>query len=92
MQRFSPPFGPITLTNERKAHIFAFHPDVRRYLRYFAPVLARPEMIIPSAHDSAVVICYGALPKTRKYLAVVVKTGSKPFILTAYVAKRPKKL
>ena len=92
MQRFSSPFGTVTLTDERKAHILAFHPDVRRYLRYFALVLAKPEMIIPSAHDSGVVICYGVLPKTRKYLAVVVKTGSKPFVLTAYVAKRPKKL
>lgn len=92
MQRFDSPFGPVALTDERKEHVLAFHPDVRRCLRYFATVLAKPELIIPSTHNSGVVICYGVLPKTRKYLAVVVRTGSKPFILTAYVAKRPKRL
>lgn len=91
MQRFNSPFGTVTLTEERKAHILIFHPDVRRYLRYFASVLAEPELVVPSVHDRAVLICYGLVPKTKKYLAIVVKTGNKPFILTAYVAKKPKK-
>lgn len=91
MQRFGSPFGIVTLTDERKAHILEFHPDVRRYLRHFASVLEKSEVVIPSVHDPAVVICYGRLPKARKYLAIVVKTGVKSFILTAYVAKKPKK-
>ncbi|MBU6321016.1 MAG: hypothetical protein KGI78_03455 [Patescibacteria group bacterium] len=92
MQRFSSPFGAVMFTEERKAHILAFHPDVSRYLKHFASVLAEPEVITRSVSDQTVVICYGLLPRSRKYLAVVLKTGRNPFVLTAYVAKKPKSL
>jgi len=35
----------IELTEERLAHILAFHPEVRQYHKYFAQVLSRPDII-----------------------------------------------
>ena len=82
----------MTLTDERKRHILTFHPDVRPYVRYFAITLSNSERVVPSVHDSTVVIFYRLLPKPKKWLAIVVKTGEKPFILTAYLAKKPRKV
>lgn len=89
--KFSSPYGIITLTDERRAHIFAFHPDVASCFQYFADTLANPDTIIVSAHDSTVVICYRLLSRRKKYLAIVVKLTSHPFVLTAYLAKKPKR-
>lgn len=80
----------ITLTEERKAHIFAFHPDIARCLSYFAETLANPDIAIGSVHDTSVVICYHFLARKKKHLAIVVKITKHPFILTAYLAKKPK--
>ena len=88
--RFASPYGVITLTDERKVHIFAFHPDVAKCLSLFAPTLARPDITIISVHDSTVVICYRLLARRKKYLAIVVKLTKHPFVLTAYLAKKPK--
>ena len=88
--RFSALYGSITLTDERKEHIFAFHPDVARCLPHFAPTLAHPDITIVSVHDSTVVICYRLLAPRKKYLAIVVKLTKYPFVLTAYLAKKPK--
>ncbi len=81
----------VTLTDERCAHIFAFHPDVASCMPHFAETLTRPSTIIISAHDPTVVIFYRLLARRKKYLAVVVKTARHPFILTAYLAKKPKR-
>ena len=91
LMRFNSPYGIITLTDERKTHIFAFHPDVALCLPYFADTLVNPDMTTISAHDSTVIICYRLLARRKKYLAIVVKTGAHPFILTAYIAKKPKR-
>lgn len=89
--RFSSPYGIITLTGERKAHIFAFHPDVARCLPHFAETLANPDSVIISVHDATVVIYYRFLTRRKRYLAIVVKLTQRPFILTAYLAKKPKR-
>lgn len=89
--RFSSPYGIVTLTDERRAHIFAFHPDVAQCLRYFDDTLENPDITVISAHDPTVVICYHFLTRRKKYLAVVVKITRPPFVLTAYLAKRPKR-
>ncbi|OGG73330.1 hypothetical protein A3A38_01410 [Candidatus Kaiserbacteria bacterium RIFCSPLOWO2_01_FULL_53_17] len=91
MHRFDSPFGSVVLTRERKRHILIFHPDVASCLRYFSETLAAPERTIRSAYDPTVMICYRFLRRRRKYLAIVVKTGPHPFILTAYLAKKVKK-
>jgi len=90
MKKFASPFGLVILTNERERHILEFHPDVRKYVQHFASTLAQPEMTVGSKQDPASIICYRYLPRPKRYLAIVVKTGSKPFIITAYVAKKPK--
>lgn len=89
--RFSSSYGTITLTDERKAHILAFHPDVARCLPQFAETLANPDSIIASVHDATVVIYYRFLTRRKRYLAIVVKLSRHPFILTAYLAKKPKR-
>lgn len=91
MMRFKSPHGVVLLTEERKYHILKFHPDVGSYFRYFAAALAEPEHEVRSIHDSSVVICYRYIKHRRKYLAIVVKIGSHPFVLTAYLAKKPKR-
>lgn len=80
----------VTLTDERKTHIFAFHPDVASCLPYFADTLANPDMTVVSVHDSTVIICYRFLARRKKYLAIVVKLAKHPFVLTAYLAKKSK--
>lgn len=90
MMRFGSPYGIVTLTDERKEHIFAFHPDVAPCLHYFAGTLKNPDATIISAHDSTVVIYYRFLARRKKYLAIVVKVTRPPFVLTAYLAKKPK--
>lgn len=89
--RFNSPYGIITLTEERWAHITAFHPDVAHHFSNFAETLAKPGTTIRSVHSPEVVICYRFLARQKKYLAIVVKTTINPFILTAYLAKRPKR-
>ena len=88
--KFSSPYGIVTLTNERKEHILTFHPDIIRYFFRFTETLTNPDFVISSVHDSSVVICYRFLAHQKKYLAIVVRTGAHPFILTAYLAKKPK--
>ncbi|KKW19718.1 MAG: hypothetical protein UY63_C0007G0002 [Parcubacteria group bacterium GW2011_GWA2_51_10] len=89
--KFDSPYGIVTLTNERKAHILTFHPDVKNCFHHFAETLANPNIAISSAHNPSVVICYRFLARRKKYLAIVVRTGAHPFILTAYLAKKPKR-
>ena len=88
--RFDSPYGNVTLTDERRTHIFAFHPDVTHCLPYFADTLADPDITVVSTHDSTVVICYRFLARRKKYLAIVIKLTKHPFVLTAYLAKKPK--
>ncbi len=89
--RFNSPYGIVTLTDERRMHIFAFHPDVAHCLPHFALTLASPDITVVSVHDPTVVICYHFLARRKKYLAIVVKITRHPFVLTAYLAKKPKR-
>jgi len=91
MQMFDSPFGKIALTEERKRHIIAFHPDVAPHMRFIATTLAAPDETAPSVHDMSVIICYRLIKSRKLFLSVVVKTGSRPFIVTAYLAKKPKR-
>mgnify|MGYP001565393346 CR=1 len=89
--RFRSSYGIITLTEERKAHICTFHPDVIPCLPHFAEALKNPDSIIASVHDVTVVIYYRFLARRKRYLAIVVKLSNHPFVLTAYLAKKPKR-
>lgn len=91
MRYYESPFGRVALTAERLEHILLFHPDVSPCLRYVAETLARPERTASSVHDKNVVIYYHYLPRRKRFLAVVVKIENHPFILTMYLAKKPKR-
>lgn len=84
MPEFDSALGRVELTAERIRHIIRFHPEVRLYLRHLPATLARPDFVRRSKFDALVRICYYRL-KGQKYLAVVVKTNERNFILTAYI-------
>ena len=90
MRAYRSRFGKIVLTDERKQHILTFHPDVASVFAEFQLTLSEPNTIVSSVHDSSVHIYYRFLARRKRFLAIVVKTGKNPFILTAYLAKKPK--
>ena len=85
--RFDSVFGPVKLTDEREKHIFLFHPEIRSQRKYFPLTLAEPEIIRRSRFDPKAFILYRALPQ-KKYVAIVVKTNQRNFILTAYLTNK----
>lgn len=88
MRRYASPFGPIELTNEREKHIIRFHPEVIPSSKYFYNLLAQPEIIRRSRRDPRVFILYRFISLWKKYLAIVIKTNRRKFILTAYLTHR----
>lgn len=86
MQRFSSRFGPVELTQERWQHIIIFHPEVRPVQKYFQRTLAQPKLIKRSKTDPKVFICYRSIPG-QKFLAIVIKTNTRNFVLTAYITR-----
>ena len=87
MERFNSVFGPVELTDEREKHIFTFHPEIRNQRKYFSLTLAEPEIIRRSRFDPKTFILYRSVPR-KKYLAIVVKTNQRNFILTAYLTNK----
>ena len=87
MERFDSPFGPVELTPERFAHITDFHPEVKKLKKYFVSTIANPELIRPSRSDKQAFILYYKVAK-NKFLAVVIKTNARNFILTAYLTSK----
>ena len=90
MRWYDSSVGKIELTDERWHHIVQFHADLRPYVRQFATALIDPSRISRSTSDRKVVIFYRWLPKAGKYLAIVVKTNQRNFILTAYLTNKIK--
>ena len=84
MERFESSVGHIELTDERLGHILQFHPELKPHVKQFTKALAEPDFIKPSRRDNAVLIFYKSVSKSKQ-LAVVVKTNSRHFILTAYL-------
>lgn len=80
----------VELTDEREAHIRRFHPDAVPFLGSLAEVLRTPDVRCPSTQDSTVVVYYKYFAKILggKYVAVVVKTNDRWFVLTAYLTRR----
>ena len=87
MRRYSSSFGPVELTDERLRHILIFHPELRAQVKHFAAILISPAIICCSKTDTKVFIHYKLLRK-KKYLAIVVKTNHRNFILTAYLTTK----
>lgn len=90
MERFASPFGPVELTTERERHIMLFHPEVRGQRRHVAAAFAEPEVIRRSRFDPKTFILYRMISH-GEYLAIVVKTNHRNFILTAYLTRNIQK-
>lgn len=90
MEQFRAPFGEVEITEEWERHIIQFHPDVKLYRKFFNDTIEHPEIIRHSVFDRKVLICYRLLPPAKKYLAIVIKTNQRNFILTAYLTHRIK--
>lgn len=82
-------FGTIELTRERLKHILTFHPEIKGYQKYFKNAVAKPDFVCFSKSDQKVRILYKKLSRL-KFLAIVIKTNSRNFILTSYITKRLK--
>lgn len=87
--KFSSVLGEVELTEERKKHIFAFHPEVKHYTKYFTKTLKNPKFIRRSNSDPKVSIFYLEIPQ-NKYLAIVTRINERKFILTAYTTRKIK--
>ncbi len=90
MERFQAPFGEVELTDERERHIIQFHPEIKAYRGLFQEAIMEPNSIRHSIFDPKVLICYHFLHSAKKYLAIVVKTNHRNFILTAYFTHKIK--
>jgi hypothetical protein len=71
----------IELTQERKNHVFEFHPDVKAHFPKISKVLEDPDQIRKSKYDPGVLLFYRYFANLNKgkYLAVVVKINKKKF-------------
>lgn len=87
MERFDSVVGLVELTDERKQHIFQFHPEIKTLRKYLTPTLSQPDFMRRSRFDPKVFIFYRAAPQ-KKYLAIAVKTNQRNFILTAYLTSK----
>ncbi len=92
METFDSPFGKVVLTAERWNHIVMFHPEILSYRKTLQNVLAHPDITRRSKLDPTVKICYSLIPKRNKYIAIVVKTNTRNFVLTAYLTSKIKHL
>ena len=90
MEIFESAFGRIELTEERASHILEFHPEVKGLLKQFKSTLQKPDIVRKSKFDDKVYIFY-RLTK-QKFLAIVVKTNHRCFVLTAYLTDKPQYL
>lgn len=80
----------IELTQERKNHIWEFHPDVKLHFLKIQEVLENPDQIRKSKYDQEVLLFYKYFGniKDGKYLTVVVKINKRNFILTSYLTDK----
>lgn len=82
----------VELTKERKEHIFQRHPDVIPHFSKIKQVLLDPDQVRIDNQDPRVLLFYKYFSTISegKYLAVVVKTDDRNFILTCYSTYRIK--
>lgn len=86
MEIFKSVFGEIELTTERKAHIQTFHPEAKAFFKDFPKTLYKPDFVKKSKFDDKVYVFYRQ--NKQKFLAIVVKTNHRCFILTAYLTNK----
>lgn len=82
----------IELTDERKQHILARHPDVAIHFSKVSKTLLKPDEIRVDKEDKNVLLFYRYFSKigSGKYLVVVIKLNERNFLLTLYSTRRIK--
>ena len=82
----------IELTDERRQHIIARHPDVVIHLSKVLKTLLEPDEIRVDKEDKNVLLFYKYFSKIGlgKYLAVAAKLNKRNFLLTLYSTHRIK--
>ena len=82
----------VELTEERRQHIFQYHPDLIPFFDRSGDVLIAPDGIRRTLDDPTVLLFYRFYPDilNGKYLVVAIKVDDRSFILTAYLARRLK--
>ena len=76
----------IELTDERRQHILARHPDVAIHFLKVLKTLLEPDEIRVGKDDKNVLLFYKYFSKigSGKYLVVVVKFNKRNLVLTLY--------
>jgi len=93
VERFPSSIGKsVELTDERRQHIYRYHPDLIPFFNRLGEVLAAPDGIRRTFDDPQVLLFYKFYPDILegKYIVVAVKINDRSFILTAYLARRVK--
>ena len=82
----------IELTNERREHILARHPDVAIHFPKISKTLFEPDEVRADKEDKNVLLFYKYFSKigSGKYLVAVVKVNERSFLLTLYSTHRIK--
>ncbi len=81
------------MTDERLRHILE-HREMVEMEAAVEETLLDPELVVQSASDEEAHMCYRRFTGTRvgdKWLCVVLKDTSDPFVLTAYLTDKPKR-
>lgn len=78
------------LTEERKGHILAKHPELKPYFVKIKSVLLKPEEIRKSKRDRQVLLFYRHFAKILggKYIVVLARFNERNFILTSYITDK----
>ncbi len=82
----------MELTDERRQHIYQYHPDLIPFLNRLGEVLVAPDGIRRTSDDSQVLLFYKFYPDILggKYIVGAVKINDLSFILSAYLTRRVK--
>lgn len=82
----------VELTDERRQHIFQYHPDLIPFFDRLGNVLIAPDGIRRTFDDPQVLLFYKFYPDILggKYIVAVVKVNGRSFILIAYLTRRVK--
>jgi hypothetical protein len=77
----------IEVTEERRRHSIAQHPEIAPYLEEIAGTLLNPDLVKKSLRDESVWLYYRFFDTLLdgKYILVVVKVNDRRFALTAFI-------
>lgn len=82
----------VELTLERRQHILEEHPELEEHFDKLRRVLLKPDEVRVSKTDPKVLLFYRYFAKIKSglFIAVVIKTNERNFILTAHMTDKIK--